>query len=77
MQLFEVYERKCMDEGKEDQKWEDIKEIEFVDMKDFKAAEIDKWLNDRGFLHKEMYRTDPSTYVEVKSDELDLNLEDL
>ena len=57
MQLFQVHERQCMDVGREHEQWEDMREIEFVDMRSYEAAEIDLWLNERGFQHKEMYRT--------------------
>ncbi len=36
-----------------------MKEIEFVDMKTYQAVQIDQWMNDKGFFHKEMYRTVP------------------
>ena len=61
-----------MDEGREEETWQDIKEIEFVDMRTFDSAQIDRWLNDRGFLHKEMYRTNPNAKVDVELTQEDL-----
>ena len=55
-----------MDVGREHEQWEDMREIEFVDMRSYEAAEIDLWLNERGFQHKEMYRTVQDTELEVQ-----------
>ena len=57
MRLFEVYNRQCMDAGRESETWQDMKEIELIDMKTYQAAQIDEWMHDKGFFHKEMYRT--------------------
>ena len=56
MQLFEKYSRQCMDVGREEEAWTDQIEVQFVDMRTFEARQIDEWLNERGFFHKEMYR---------------------
>ena len=48
-----------MDAGRESETWEDIKEVEFIDMKAYQAVEIDEWMHSKGFFWKEMYRTSP------------------
>ena len=56
MWLFEVYNRQCIVAGREGETWQDMKEIEKIEMKTYQAAQIDQWMNDKGFFHKEMYR---------------------